>query len=299
MLLDWILFLTVLGGAGFALWAAVSGQRRRAAQGLGVAGAGLILGLLLVREDLAMQKLVSWLAMPMGLLWLLTMALPIMAYAKGQRAVAAFSAGLFVAYTLLGNVWFSSWLANGLEEGIPTAASALAGEPFDAVLVVGGGAVWRQGEPELTDYGDRVLVGARLFRGGKAKVLVTTGSSIAGLGEVQDLTTATAQLWKEMGVEEAAIIRIPEPKNTSQEIAAFKQRAAREGWRRVAVVSSAWHLPRIRALAKAEGIEVALIGADHRGGQQPLHPAYAVPAGVYFRTSQLMAWESLGRAVGR
>lgn len=299
MLLDWALFLVVLGGAGLALWAAASKQRRRLGQGLGAAAGGLLLGLLFVRDDLAMQKLVSWLAMPMGLLWLVTMALPILAHARGQRAVAALSAALFVAYTLLGNVWFSSWLASGLEEGIPTAASALAGEPFDAVLVVGGGAVWRQGEPELTDYGDRVIVGARLIRAGKTRFLVTTGSSIAGLGEVQDLTTATAQLWREMGVEEAAIIRIPEPKNTSQEIAAFKLRAEREGWRRVAVVSSAWHLPRIRALAQAEGLPIALVGADHRGGQQPFHPAYAVPAGVYFRTSQLMAWERLGRAVGR
>ncbi|MFO0724236.1 MAG: YdcF family protein [Myxococcota bacterium] len=296
-MIDWLLFLGALTAAGWLTGCLAAGSPWRRA-GLSL-GAILILGVGLRHDDLAMQKLVSWASMPVGILWFVLLALAIAAWSRGQRSLGLAGFLAFFAYTLLGNVWFSSALATALEDGIPSSSAALHGEPYDAVLVVGGGAVWKNGEAELTDYGDRVLLGARLFRAHKAQVLITTGSTIGGLGDYQDLTTATSTIWTSLGVEERAILRIPEPKNTSQEIAALAAQQQAHGWRRIAVVSSAWHLPRIAALARKQGISVDLIGADRRGGNLPFHPAYAVPTGSSFRTSQLMAWETLGRAVGR
>src|SRR6185295_9666007 len=133
----------------------------------------------------------------------------------------------------------------------------------------------------------------------KTKILVTSGSSIPGIQLPQDLSEATRQIWTELQIPSEAILRLPEPKNTSQEIAAFKALVAERGFQKVGVLSSAWHLRRVRALAEKEGLDAIFIAADHRGGEPFFSPALVIPQPGALKTTQNAIWELLGRAVGR
>lgn len=297
--LAWLATLVVGGAGSRAVWAWLTRDRRAAARAGVVALVGLGAGVVALGDDLGAQKLVSWLVMPVGLLWLALWALSIVALARRERGLAAGIAACLAALTLIGNLGFSQWLIGTLEAQVPDVAIDETLPRFDAVFVPGGGSGWSQGHAQLYDFGDRALLAARVWHAGKAAHLVPTGSSIGSLSDHNDLAEATAQLWMGIGVPAAVIVKLPEPKNTSQEVAAFRALVDARGWTKLAVVGSAWHLPRILALAERAGLTLVPLKADRRGGTSALHPALMVPQATAIRTTQLAAWEYLGRWVGR
>ena len=71
------------------------------------------------------------------------------------------------------------------------------------------------------------------------------------------------------------------------------------GTKRVAIVTSAWHLPRALALARRFGLAADGIPADRRGRMPPASPAFLVPDGAALHDTQLWCTETIGRMVGR
>jgi len=177
----------------------------------------------------------------------------------------------------------------------------LQGPTLDAVVVLGGGTASVDGRPRLDLAGDRVLLGAQLHRIGRTKRLVTTGSSIPALGPPRDLTDETAAIWRSLGVPEDAIVRLPEPKNTRQELDAVKAWVETStSVQTIGLVTSAWHLGRALAQAERVGLEVQPLPADVRGGSEPGRNLQDyIPAGPGFEQVHRATWELLGRAVGR
>jgi uncharacterized SAM-binding protein YcdF (DUF218 family) len=103
-----------------------------------------------------------------------------------------------------------------------------------------------------------------------------------------------------MGIPEGAIVQVREPlRTTSDEIARYKALVEERGWKRVGLVSSAWHLPRALALCREQGLEVVPIPANHRGRPAWPSPAYLVPQFDGFLDVQFACKEYLGRLVGR
>jgi uncharacterized SAM-binding protein YcdF (DUF218 family) len=294
----WIAFVLAFGSAGAGVWFLSRDDKRRARIALAASAAVVLLAALLFGRDLAMQKLVSHLIMPSGLFWIALGTLSLYLLAVHGRA-GRLTAILFVLYTILGNGWLAGALTAALEDGIPEYSLA-DGSTFDVVFVLGGGAtVNPQHGAQLSDQGDRVIYAARLFHLGKTPILVTSGSSIGGIEPDVDLTQPTLEIWRELGVPESAVRRIPQPKNTSQEIAAYKEMIAREGWKRIGIVSSAWHLPRIMRLARKAGIEATPLAADHRAAIPPFHPLMLIPQFSAANRVQRACWELVGMAVGR
>jgi uncharacterized SAM-binding protein YcdF (DUF218 family) len=239
------------------------------------------------------------LVMPAGLLFLGLGALSIALFAKREHRTGAFALLLFGGYTLAGNTCVATILTNTLEDQFPFVPIEKT-EELDAILVLGGGATMPpEGEPKLSDYGDRVMHGARLYFAGKTRVLVTSGSAIAGIQYPQDLSEATRRIWRDLNIPEEVILRLPEPKNTSQEIIAIKALAAERGFKKIGVLSSAWHLPRARALAEKEGLVATFIAADRRGGDTLFNAALLIPQPGAFKATQNVLWEWVGRSVGR
>lgn len=300
MILAWLSLLALALPALAAAWLALT-SRPRAALGTAL-GALLALGLgvALGGDDLALQKVVSALVMPVGLLWLAMLGTTLWAWAQGPRALARATASLWLLLTVISNPWVSNLALGWLEAQVPVHALP-ADAPLDVIVVPGGGAGYAADgvTAQVGDFGDRVVLAARLYRTGKARRLVTTGSSISGISAVQDLTQATRAIWLDLGIPDDAITGLPEPKNTSQEIAAVKALASREQWRRVGMLGSAYHLPRILALCARAGLDVVPIAADRRAGPMIFHPLYAVPSAGALRTLSIVAWEAIGRAVGR
>ena len=249
---------------------------------------------------LDLEKALALLAMPAGLIWLLILAGAWLCLRRRQRGPAALCLGIAALYALAGSPYLGSALAGSLERRIPQVPIP-ALEPFDAVCVLGGGTEQDPaGDPELSSTGDRVFLAARLWHAGKARLLVASGASHLGGGGFQDEGQETRVLWRSVGVPDRAILAVAEPCwNTRDEIRAYARLQARHGWKRMALVSSASHLPRAMALADRAGLVFTPLGADRLGRPHAFQVHLLIPQGDGFELTQRACWEYLGRWTGR
>lgn len=245
------------------------------------------------------EKLLTALIVPAGALWAATFALTWWLFLRGRRRQATVAVAAWCALTLAGNVWLGqamlAWLENGYQPAPPDAR-------FDAVVVLGGGSdITPWGAPQLSNAGDRLRVGAQLFTSGRTPLLVSCGSSIPELmqREVRDLASETAALWEQMGIPGDAIVQMPGPINTSEEIAELAVLVRDRGWRRVGLVSSGSHLRRAMRLAEENRLPVTPIAADVRGKLQPASIVGLVPSGPGFYAVQVASKELAAGLVGR
>ncbi|MEI6607316.1 MAG: YdcF family protein [Verrucomicrobiota bacterium] len=237
------------------------------------------------------KKIVALLVLPPGLLWLGLMVLagwP--GLRRGGRSLVAL---VLLGYTLTGNPWLGGWLLGCLES--PYVAVSQPAQRFDAICVLGGGSSARpDGTPQLGPAGDRLLEPARMFLAGKTEYLVASGLNVTDGGGTRSLADDTAALWRDLGIPETAIIRLSEPRTTKEEILAYKALIAGRSWQRVGVCSSAWHLRRVEAICRNEGLLMIPLPADFLSGRLPWNPMYAVPQARGFHNVQKALWEYLG-----
>ena len=251
------------------------------------------------RSDYVLQKIIGWLLMPMGLIWLVIVFVTVAEWVgrRPRRAIPWTIA--LVAFTAIGNMWLGTRLIGAVERLAPSVLPTEI-DRLDAIFVLGGGTkLGPGGYPELGSVGDRVMLGARMFKTGKTDTLVTSGSSIPGLHTARDLSAETARIWTDLGIPDSAIVRLPEPINTSQEVAAYKALIEERGWKSVGLLSSAWHLPRILRSCRRHGLKVTPIAADHRSGDMKLTPGVLVPHASGLLLIHRAAWELVGMAAGR
>lgn len=247
-----------------------------------------------------LQKTLAYLIMPVGLLWLLLLGAAVLAWRRKQRGAGFGLLVVAMLYWGLGNLVVGSALMARLERDVPALEMATTA-PFDAVFVLGGGSEESPtGEPQLGFAGDRLQVAAKLWHAGKARVLVASGFSHDGLHGDRDSGEETRTLWRNMGVPDRAIRVVKEPCwITRDEIAAYRRLQDSQGWKRMALVSSASHLPRAMALAGRAGLRVTPVGADWLGRDHAFQLQFLVPQGDGFLRSQRACWEFLGRKLGR
>ena len=262
-----------------------------------LAGVGIIVGLL---SDMVAQKMLGLLLMPAGLAWLLLIAVAVAAWRTAPRALAWLASVALLLFTVAGNAWVGNALIGSLEQRIPPVDLAHQ-QPFDAVCVLGGGTEMSDADgPTLASAGDRIALAARLWHAGKAKVVVVSGSSIGDMEAERDLAQESTLLLRGMGVDPRAILHIPSTAvNTAQEIVAYRTMAAENGWTRVGLVSSAWHLPRALRLCRAANFEVVPLGADRRGRFRSWSLYWVIPQHHGFDRVQHACWEYLGMIAGR
>ena len=248
----------------------------------------------------ALQKTLALLILPAGLVWLLLWGVCLLALRRQQRALAGLLLGIALLYGAAGNIYLGAWLMARLEAAVPPVAVANL-QPFDAVFVLGGGSdenAW--GSPQLGPAGDRVFQAAKLWHAGKARLLVTSGMSRDGLRGIRDGAEETRTLWLELGVPDSAILVVKEPCwITRDELSAYRKLHDRFGWKRMALVSSASHLPRAMGLAAKAGLRVTPVGANWLGRPLAFRVNGLVPQAIGFNAVQVACWEFLGRWMGR
>ncbi len=265
---------------------------------------GLVASLVLAGDAHVLRKWLARFAMPMGWLFLIALGASCWLWWQRRRREALAATVVLMLLTLAGNVWVSQWLLRRLEAGwtVPREGDA----PFDAVIVLGGGTgTTPDGRPQLTPSGDRVAMAARLHHMGLAPRIVSSGSAIAALhGSEKALGEDTRVLLMGMGVPGSAVERLVGPKTTSEELSALAARAPQEPWKRVGLVTSAWHLPRAMRLAERSGIaragvEVVPIPADYRGTGTMVTIVHLLPSEEGLGNLRIFVWEILGMAMGR
>ena len=294
------LLLMAIAGAALAwLWLTRDRKDRIWWWAWAVPVVAVIAVLALVASDLYLQKVVSQLIMPAGLLWSALVVLTVMTLVARRWRDSAVLAALLMAYTLAGNVWLGCWLVGTIERQVLPTKRLDELPLFDAVCVLGGGTdLQPDGTPQLgAGGGDRIAYAARLYLAGKANVLVASGLSLPG--DDRNLAVETHALWRGFGVDEGAIEVVGKGLITRDEIMIYQALAKQRGWRRVALVSSAWHLPRALAACRRIGFEVTPLPCDSRSRGFPIWFLYLIPQDKGFSRIQIGTWEWIGRLVGR
>lgn len=289
----------------FHHWRKLSVAGRTAASA--VAGALLAALALSLPEGLLLQKLLGHLIMPAGLFWLLLLAASAAAWHQRRARWAAAIFLAFLLYTATGSAVVGSWMLRFLEQdylalrpmhsGVPEGDS----QPFEAIFVLGGGtSSWAGERVFLEEAGDRVVLAARMYHAGRTERLVASGASIGGAIE-RDLARETRQIWEELGVPPDAILEVEGgPRNTREEIAAYSDLVERKGWKRIGLITSAWHLRRAMGLAQRAELDLIPLPADHESeGTWGGGPLALVPSGEGFYKVHRASWEIVGALVGR
>jgi len=210
---------------------------------------------------------------------LLSKFLPLLIYPLGFSIILLTVALLFfgkkknlkwlIALALL-ILWVSSTapLANALARslewqfGYPTDIPAA-----DAVIVLGGGtepAISPRQSVEMNSAGDRVFAAAKLYRAGKAPVLILSGGNIDWLSSsVSTPADQMAEVLSFLGVPSSAMILENTSQNTHENVLNIKEILIHNNFKTVLLVTSAMHMPRSVLLFEKQGVEVIPVPVDY------------------------------------
>lgn len=186
---------------------------------------------------------------------------------RGDRVGGAALAGLGLWLSLVGGTPLAGWLLAGLER--PYAAAGRPGPgSADVICVLGGGHGYSPVEPAgfaAHSAFDRPLTGVTLVGQGVATNLVFGGGFKEAEGGRQESGEAQVRWWRDRLPPTVRMDFLPGCVTTRDEAVRMAELARGRGWRRVVLVTSAWHLPRARAAFAREGLEVIPVGCDYEG----------------------------------
>jgi uncharacterized SAM-binding protein YcdF (DUF218 family) len=212
-----------------------------------------------------LRKSATRLILPAGLFWLALLGWSGWFAATGNRGAALTALGFALAYAVIGNTWLANRLLQSLEcDYIEIDPMDLG--PFDAVFVLGGTTSSApNGQPQLTKSGDRVMLAARMFHRGRTDHLVCSGQRMAGRSEVDRAPAdEVAAIWAELGIPQDRIFRLT-GYHTSDEMRHIRQFVEARGWRRLGLLTSAWHMRRAMSHAEHAGLNLVPIPANFEG----------------------------------
>jgi len=248
----------------------------------------------------AAEKVVTALILPTGLMWLVLLGLVFFGlFAKSFRLVIAASL-LWLFFTVCSSPLVPGYLVRSLQSNvIEVDPNQL--EPFDALVVLGGGTSQTPGGRSMvSSAGERVVLAAKMFHRGKSPKLITTGESIVEISSSsKNGAQQTTEIWTELQVPAAAIVRLGGRTTAEEMVAVRKWIADHPGVKRVGLITSAWHMPRAMRLAARQGLDLVPVPADFRSGEVPDHLVELLPNGGSLGEMDLVIKEYLARLVGR
>ncbi len=176
--------------------------------------------------------------------------------------------GALLVLLIASNPWVSGVLARSLEwRYLPD------GELPEAEAIVLLGGATRPADPprpmvDVTEAGDRVFYAAKLYKDGKAPLIIATGGRIGWMGGSTPEAMDMAQLLEFMGVPSEDIILEPEALNTYQNAVNTRQILEERGINKVLLVTTASHTPRSLAIFQRQQIEAIPAPTDFSQAQR-------------------------------
>ena len=131
----------------------------------------------------------------------------------------------------------------------------------DAILVLGGGiggAMAPRVIPQLQVGGSRAWYAVKLWKVGKAPLIVAVGGGPINVPE----SVAIAEFFADMGVRPEAILQEGASRTTVENALLVKRLLVEHGIRRSLLVTSSMHMPRAHRIFEAAGIDVIPASAD-------------------------------------
>ena len=215
-----------------------------------------------------LSKLLPLLLYPLGLGLLLQLAGQV-GSSQRRRWGAWLGGGGIALIWLFAMPFTSRQLIWGLEEQ-SAALTPVVIPKADAVVVLGGGLrpalAPRQGV-EVAEGGDRLLTGLRLMRQGKARLLVASGGRVSfTAGDPAPPEAHWARdLAVELGLPAGQILLNAQSRTTAEEARDIGALGRARNWRRVLLVTSAFHMPRsLASFRQRSGLEVIPVACDYQ-----------------------------------
>ena len=253
-----------------------------------------------VNGQTMVEKMVTELAMPIGIVWLALMVMVYFCLLTKQAWPAFVGFVCWLILTLAGNFFVSNWLVSTLEQPYQT-IDVFKMEPLDTLVVLGGGTTSRlTGGSQLTSSGDRVATAARMYHAHQVKNIICTGSDSfpASPVDLNPRDEATEVLIG-LGVPAENITQL-KGHNTSEEMSSLKSLInSNSGLGKVGILTSAWHLSRAIRLAKANGMELVPVPSDFLTEPNRPSPNLIVPNADRIDVTAKTLKELLAGLIGR
>jgi len=214
-----------------------------------------------------LSKMVDRFLNPISLIWLVLLIACVRAVIKKDRRQAFFTGALALFITIVGSSKFPAYLLSTLEK--PYAVEDLNALPdCDAVVLLGGSHGFSNYGVNSIEFGtatDRIITAAELVRLKKGKALVIGGGEYSSSGQTGlhgQLIAEWLGSWKPF---DSPIHVLDYSSNTKDEADHTKVLAQKNGWKKIILVTSAFHMRRAEALFKKTGLEVVSVGSDFEG----------------------------------
>lgn len=155
----------------------------------------------------------------------------------------------------------------------------------EAIVLLGGAT--RPADPprpmvDVTEAGDRVFYAAKLYKDGKAPLIIATGGRVSWMGGGTPEAMDMAELLEFMGVPSEAIILEPEALNTYQNAVKTRQILEQRGINKVLLVTTALHIPRSLAIFQRQQIEAVPAPTDFSQAQRDRQSRNESPQSVLY-----------------
>jgi uncharacterized SAM-binding protein YcdF (DUF218 family) len=295
--LSFLSFLTALFAFAIAFRFKQSGQLNRSRATFVIGCIFVIVCVATGPRSYELIKTLGTMLMPAGALWLIILALLLVAIARRGKADILVMFVVWCLFTIAGNAALGGLLTKSLESrylGINPFA-----EQYDVVHVLGGGTAAQSSYEFLGCAGDRVALGARLYQSGNTEFLMTTGSTPPSYEQRHDSAQVTSRIWQSLGVPETAIYSFSSPHDTEDELKLLAELSQENGWTKIGLVTSARHMPRAMSRAEEYGVTVIPLPAAFSGGSNFTGFRSMIPTGAGFAQMHSAMWEYLGRATGQ
>lgn len=235
---------------------------------------------------------------PVGLVWLALLLITFALWRRRHRAFAACTLALALFVWVIGGTQLSDILLRSLEE--PFAGINLDELPAaDAVILLGGGlqpSRYEAGQLHLSGAGDRVTMALELLRLGKAPALCIGGGSTRIDGETRSEADLARAAILERKLTTAEVFSLGICEDTHDEALRVFALAEEHRWRRLLLVTSAYHLRRASATFRAAGLEVIPVPCNFLSSLSTGHSPFlmTLPGHAGFARSSIWLHEQIG-----
>lgn len=210
---------------------------------------------------LFLSKLLPLFIYPLGVSCLLLLLALWLCFKRSRRTFVPIILSLIILVTA-GNSQVGNNLTASLEQQYLPQANI---PNVDAIVILGGAT--RNNEPprilpDMSERGDRLLYGAKLYKDGVAPQIILTGGRIQWYGGESSEAESMATLLELMEVPRSAMILESKSLNTHENAVFTKKILEQKDLKQIALVTSAIHMPRSLAIFRKEGIDAVAAPTD-------------------------------------
>lgn len=215
--------------------------------------------------SLFLSKVLSLFIHPLSLGLLVVAIGGLLTYRWCRRGLVMIAVGVLVIW-IPATPLFSDWIQGTLESEYPPRSVETAPEG-DAIVTLGGSVGAPHPPrvyPDLNGSADRVWHAARLYRAGKAPIVIASGGTLPWKDQRFREASAMQQLLVSWGVPSDSVLRESRSASTYENATRTADLVEEHGFEDVLLVTSALHMRRAVATFRSAGVHAIPVATDHQ-----------------------------------